>query len=177
MTLFVRTAGPPEQFAAGVREVLRSVDPAIPLDDVAPMEHRFYDSIARPRNWLALLGGFAATALALAAVGIFGMLSYTVRSRRREIGVRMALGARESTVVGMIIRRGMGHAVLGVTLGLLAALAGTRALASMLFDVSATDPFTLAAVTLLLLAVAFVACWLPARRAASINPVEAIRVE
>ena len=89
----------------------------------------------------------------------------------------MALGAREVTVIGMIIRRGMAHALLGVVLGLVAALAGTRALSSTLYDVSASDPLTLAGVTLLLLAVAFVACWFPARRAAAIDPVEAIRVE
>ncbi|HSE69057.1 MAG TPA: ADOP family duplicated permease, partial [Gemmatimonadales bacterium] len=177
MTLFVRTAGAPINVADQVCAALRSVDPDVPLDDVAPMEARVYASVAQPRNWMLLLGGFAAAALLLTAVGVFGMLSYTVRSRRREIGVRMALGAGQPTVVGMIIRRGMAYALLGTALGLAAALAGTRALHSALFDLSTTDPFTLGAVTLLLLAVAFIACWLPARRAAAIDPVEAIRLE
>jgi ABC-type antimicrobial peptide transport system permease subunit len=125
---------------------------------------------------MLLLSGFAATALLLAAVGIFGMLSYTVRARRREIGVRMALGAGQPTVVGMIVRRGMRYALLGTALGLAAALAGTRALASTLFDLSATDPFTLATVTCAI-SVAFSPGWLPARRAAAIDPVEAIRLD
>jgi len=177
LNLFVRTAGPPEEALGRVRAALRSVDAGVPLDDAAPMEERLYASVARPRHWTTLLGGFAAAALALAAVGIFGMLSYTVSARRREIGVRMALGARRGAVVGMIVRRGMTHALAGAGLGLLAALLGRRWLAGALYDVSATDPPTLAAVTLLLLGVAFVACWLPARRAAAIDPVEAMRVE
>jgi putative ABC transport system permease protein len=177
MTLFVRTTSSPAQVLDRVRAALRSVDPDVPLDDAAPMEDRVYRSVAQPRNWMVLLTGFAATALLLAGVGIFGMLSYTVRARRREIGVRMALGARQPTVVSMIVKRGMAYALLGTALGLVAALAGTRALRSALFDLSSTDPLTLAAVTLLLLGVAFIACWLPARRAAAIDPVEAIRLE
>lgn len=177
MTLFVRTAGSPAEVLDRVRAAIRSVDPDVPLDDAAPMEDRVYRSVAQPRNWMVLLSGFATTALLLAGVGIFGMLSYTVRSRRREIGVRMALGARQPAVVGMIVRRGMRHALLGTALGLAAALAGTRALNSALFDLSTSDPLTLAAVTLLLLGVALIACWLPARQAASIDPVEAIRLE
>ena len=153
------------------------MDPGVPLDNVAPMEERLYASVAQPRHWTALLGSFAAAALVLAAVGIFGMLSYTVRTRQREIGVRMALGARRQEVVRLIVRRGLLHAALGTALGLAAALAATRGLASSLFGVSATDPATLAAVTLLLLGVALVACWLPARRAAAIDPVDAIRLD
>jgi len=177
LNLFVRTAGSPAAVVDRVRAVLRSVDPAIPLNDVVPMEDRVYASIAQPRHLTTLLGGFAVAALALAAVGIFGMLSYTVSARRREIGVRMALGAPHGAVVRMIVRRGMGHAVAGAVLGLAAALAGARWLAGALYDVRATDPATLAAVTLLLLGVAFVACWLPARRASMIDPTEAIRAE
>ena len=177
LNLFVRTSVPPAQVVSRVRAALASVDPGIPLNEVVAMDERVYESIAEPRHLTALLGGFAAAAVVLAAVGIFGMLSYTVSARRREIGVRMALGATGRTVVGMIVRRGMGHAIAGAVLGLVAALVGTRWLASTLFDVDATDPLTLGAVTLLLLAVAFVACWLPARGAAGIDPVEAIRAE
>jgi putative ABC transport system permease protein len=141
------------------------------------MEDRLYASLAEPRHWTSLLGGFAVPALALAAVGIFGMLSYTVSARRREIGVRMALGARYGAVVGMIVRRGMGHALAGVALGLLATFLDARWLADALYDVSATDPVTLAAVAALLPGVALVACWFPARRAAAVDPVEALRLE
>jgi ABC-type antimicrobial peptide transport system permease subunit len=105
------------------------------------------------------------------------MLSYMVSTRRREIGVRMALGAQGNAVVALIVRRGMGHALAGAAIGLAAAILGARWLESALFDVSATDPATLAAVTLLLLGVALIASWLPARRAAAVNPVEAIRLE
>jgi predicted permease len=175
LNLFVRTAGSPADAEAAVRAALRSVDPAIPLDDLAPMEDRLYASVAQPRHWTALLGGFAAAALVLAAVGIFGMLSYMVSTRRREIGVRMALGARQGAVVGMIVRRGFSHALAGSALGLLAALAGARWMASSLYEVGAGDPATFAAATLTLLAVAAVACWLPARRAAAIDPAAALR--
>jgi putative ABC transport system permease protein len=177
LNLFVRTAASPTEVAARVRAALRSLDPGVPLDDVASMEDRLYASIAQPRHWTAMLGGFAAAALVLAAVGIFGMLSYTVRTRHREIGVRMALGARRQAVVGMVVRRGLFHAIVGTALGLVIALVATRSLAASLFGVSPTDPATLAAVTLILLAVALIACWFPARRAAAIDPVNAIRVD
>jgi putative ABC transport system permease protein len=177
LNLFVRTSVAPAQAVGRVRAALASVDPGIPLNEVVTMDERVYESIAQPRHMTTLLGGFAAAAVALAAVGIFGMLSYTVSARRREIGVRMALGATRHTVVGMIVRSGMVHAVAGALLGLVAALVGTRWLANTLFGVDATDPLTLGAVTLLLLVVALIACWLPARGAAGIDPVEAIRAE
>ncbi len=115
--------------------------------------------------------------MGLAAIGIFGMLSYMVTTRRREIGVRMALGAGRRTVVQMIVRSGLTHAIVGSALGLVAALVSTRALTTVLYDVSASDPTALAAVTAVLLAVALAASWLPARRAATIDPLEAIRHE
>ena len=177
LNLFVRTAGAPQPVVHRVRTALRSVDPEIPLDDVVPMEDRVYASIAQPRHLTTLLGGFAVAAVALAAVGIFGMLSYMVRMRQREIGVRMALGAPHGAVIRMIVLRGMTHAIAGAAIGLSAALVGTRWLAGALFNVGATDPVTLAAVTVLLLGIAWVACWLPAMRAARIDPVAAIRVE
>ncbi len=177
LNLFVRTAASPAEVGAGVRAALRSVDPGVPLDDVAPMEERLYASIAQPRHWTALLGSFAIAALVLAAVGIFGMLSYTVRTRHREIGVRMALGARRHAVVRMIVQRGLFHAMAGTGIGLVAALVATRWLATSLFGVTATDPATLASVTLVLLVVAVIACWLPARRAAAIDPMDAIRLD
>ena len=177
LNLLVRTTVAPAEVLPRVRAALQSVDPDVPLDDAAPMQDRLYESVAQPRHWMTLLGGFAGAALALAAVGIFGMLSYTVNTRRREIGVRMALGASQRAVVSSIVRRGMGHALLGAGMGLAAAVVGTRSLASALFDVSPTDLPTLTAVTLLLLVVALIACWLPARGAAAIDPAEAIRPE
>jgi ABC-type antimicrobial peptide transport system permease subunit len=113
----------------------------------------------------------------LAAIGVFGMLSYMVSTRRREIGVRMALGARQRTVVGMIVGSGLTHAIVGSVLGLVIALIGARMLTNVLYDVSAGDPGTLALATFTLLGVALVACWLAARRAAAIDPLEAIRHE
>ena len=177
LNLFVRTSGPPADAVAGVRAALRSVDPDVPLDDAAPMEQRLYASTADPRLLTELLAAFAAVALALAAVGVFGMLSYAISTRRREIGVRLALGARKGRVVGMIVGQGMRHAAVGAATGLALTVIGTRALAATLYDVSATDPATLAAVTCLLLAVAAAACWLAARRAAQIDPMEAMRAE
>jgi predicted permease len=177
LILYVRTEATPEDLVVPVREALRSVDPAVPLEDAASMEQRLYSSVAQPRQWATLLGTFAAVALGLAAIGVFGMLSYMVGTRRREIGVRMALGAGQSTVVRMIVASGLTHAIIGSALGLVAALVGTRALTTVLYDVSAGDPGTLALATLALLTVALIACWLPARRAAAIDPLTAIRHE
>ena len=173
--LFIRTAGRPEEVMAPVRRALATVDPAVPLGDVATMENRLYASVAQPRQWALLLGTFAAAALGLAAVGVFGMVSFMVHSRRRELGVRMALGASEATVVRMVVGNGLAHAVIGSALGLGAALLGTRALTTVLYDVSPADPRTLGLATLALLVVAMLACWLPARRAAAIDPIAVIR--
>jgi putative ABC transport system permease protein len=177
LNLFVRTSGAPQPVVDRVRATLRSLDPGIPLDEVVPLEDRVHASIAQPRHLTTLLGGFAIAAVALAAVGIFGMLSYMVNARQREIGVRMALGAPHRAVVRMIVRRGMTHAVAGAMIGLVVALVGTRWLAGALFNVGTTDPVTLTTVTVLLLGVACIACWLPARRAAGIDPAEAIRMD
>jgi predicted lysophospholipase L1 biosynthesis ABC-type transport system permease subunit len=175
--MYVRTAGAPAGLIAPVQEALRSVDPSVPLDDVASMEERLYTSVAQPRQWAALLSAFAVAALGLAAVGVFGMLSYLVGTRRREIGVRMALGARRATVVQMVIGSGVAHALIGTGIGLVAALLGTRMLAPVLYGVGPGDPATHALATAVLLGVALLACWLPARRAAGIAPMEAIRLE
>ena len=175
--VYVRTSTAPDELIGPVHEALRSVDPSVPLDDAMSMNDRLYAYVAQPRQWATLLGAFAAAALALAAIGVFGMLSYMVSTRRREIGVRMAIGAQPRRIVEMVVRSGLMHAVIGSALGLAAALIGTRALTSVLYDVSPGDPVTMGLATLALLVVALFACWLPARRAAAIDPLEAIRYE
>lgn len=174
-TLFVRTSGLPVTVLEAVRDALHSVDAGIPLDDALTLEEHVYASIAQPRHWATLIGAFAITALTLSAIGIFGMLSYVVAARRREIGVRVALGAARETLVAMIVRHGMIHAVAGAAVGLVVALLGARWIEGALFQVGANDPGTLVAVTLLMLLVALCACWLPARRAAAIDPMEVMR--
>jgi predicted permease len=177
LELFVRTVGPAPGAAEPILAALRSVDPTVPIERAVPMMDRMYDSVAEPRQWTSLVGGFAAVALGLAAIGIYGLLSYSVSARRREIGVRMALGAPGDTVVGMIVRGGMAHALAGSVIGLGLTLASTRALAAKLYQVSPTDPLTIVSASAVLLAVAALASWLPARRAAAIDPVAAMRPE
>ncbi len=175
--LFVRSERPVASLLEPVRSVLRSIDPQLALNDAGPMEQRLTGAVASRRDWTTLLGGFATAALILAAVGTFGMLSYLVTSRMREIGVRMALGAGRGEVMGMIVRRGMTAALPGAAIGLIVALLARRSLDTWLFDVSAADPLTLGAVTLLLLGVAAAACWLPARRAARADAMKALRAD
>jgi ABC-type antimicrobial peptide transport system permease subunit len=160
-----------------VRNVLRSVDAALALDNAGTMDERLSDTMAPERNRTALIGGFGVAALLLAAVGVFGMLSYLVATRRREIGVRMALGAKRREVLTLILRRGMGWAAAGAGLGVVAALATGKWLQSSLYEITPGDPLTLIGVTGLLLGVALIASWLPARRAASVPPMSAIREE
>lgn len=173
--LFIRTRAGGSDALPAIRAALLAFDPGVSIDQPQAMREVFDGSISQPRHLATLLAGFAITALALAAVGIFGLLSYVVAARRREIGVRMALGADRRAVVGMIVGRGLWLAGWGALIGLAVAVLGTRWLAASLFQVSPTDPVTLALVTLALLAVAFVACWIPARRAAITDPVQALR--
>ena len=177
LALVVRTRGDPAAAIPGVSAALRSVEPSVTIADATPMAERLSASIADPRHAASLVAGFALVAALLAAIGIFGTLSYTVSMRRREIGVRLALGAKRQAVTGMIVRRGMAHAALGAALGLVAALIATRWLRSKLFEVSPADPLTFGGVIVGLLIVALAASWAPARRAAAIDPAEAIRAE
>jgi putative ABC transport system permease protein len=177
MYLLVRTAGDPLSLVSAVRREVKALDPGLPLADVRSLEQVVFESVAQPRfiTFMALL--FAAVALALAAVGTYGVLSYSVEQRTQEIGVRMALGAQARQVLGMVLAQGALLVAVGVVLGVVLALALQRILAGMLFGVAPTDPIIFASVVVVLAAVALIACYLPARRATRINPLVALRYE
>jgi putative ABC transport system permease protein len=175
--LAVRASGNPLNFAATIEQTIHSLDRDLPVFGVASMDQLLDDAIARQRLTMVLLLGFAVLALLLAAVGIYDVISYSVRLRTHEIGVRMALGARAGDVLRLIVGQGMRLALLGVALGWLSAFALTRWMEALLFGVRATDPLTFASIPLLLMAVALVACWIPARRAAKVDPMIALRCE
>ena len=175
--LAVRTWGDPGPVAVDVRAAVHGVDPNQPVDAVATMRQVIDGRVARPRFNLALLGSFAALALILAIVGIYGMVSYSVAQRTREIGVRMALGAEAQTVLGMVLREGVVLGGAGIALGLLGSFAATRVLRSYLFGIPPHDGLTFAAVSMLLLGVCLAASYFPARRAARVDPMTALRHE
>jgi len=177
MSLAVRTGADPASAISAVTSAVHRVDPEMPVVHAVTMENLLSTSLSPQRFNLLLLGAFAALALILAAVGIYGVLSYTVRRRVREIGIRMALGASHSDVLRMVVIDGMQPILLGVVLGLAAALALSRVVASLIFGVRATDPLTFAAVALLLVAVGFLATILPAYRATRVEPVRILREE
>jgi putative ABC transport system permease protein len=173
--LVIRTAVPPEGLTAEVRGAVRQVDPGLSLYNVQTMEEVVSRSLADRRLQLLLLAAFAGIALLLAAAGLYGVISYLVAQRTREIGVRLALGAQRREVVGMVMRQGAGLAAAGIALGLVGGLALTRVLGSLLYGVSARDPLTFVTIPALLAAVALAATWMPARRAARVDPMLAIR--
>ena len=177
MAVVVRTATQPSSLADAAADQVHTVDPALPVSNVRPLSEIISRSISQPRFYMTLLGVFAAVALVLAAIGIFGVLSYAVAQRTREIGIRMALGARERSVVTMVVRQAMYLVVAGVAIGTVAALLVSRTLSTMLFAVTATDPATFAGVAALLIAVALFASYLPARRATRVDPIVALRAE
>jgi len=177
ITLVVRSTSDTAGLLTMIRREVQAVDKDQPVANVRTMRERVSNSIAQPRFYTMLLGVFAAVALVLAAVGVYGVMSYSVTQRTREIGIRMALGANRRDIVKLVIRQGMMPAIIGVAIGVAAAFALTRLMASLLFAVSATDPVTFAAISLLLAAVALVACYIPARRATRVDPMIALRYE
>ncbi len=177
MTLVVRTHGDPMALAGAIRKTVAELDPNVPLTSVRSMETVIAESVAPRRMNVLLIGSFAALALVLATVGIYGVLSYAVTQRAHEIGIRMALGASRARVLGRVVCEAAGMALAGVGIGVLGGLALTRVIASMLFGVGAADPATFAAVGAILFATALVAGYIPARRATRVDPVIALRAE
>jgi predicted permease len=173
----VRVHGNPSALSGTLREQIRAIDSALPVAEVRPMAEVIGSSIAQPRFRTTLLSLFGAAALLLAAIGIYGVLAYTVAQQTREIGIRMALGANPGKVLRLVLGRGLRLAGFGTAIGILAALMSTQLLNSLLFGVSATDPVTFAAVAGLLLGVALLACYVPARRAMRVDPMVALRYE
>ena len=163
--------------ATNIRNQVRAIDQNEPVNQVVMMDERLSNSVAGRRFQMFLLGVFAAMALVIAIVGIYGVISYTVSQRKHEIGIRMALGAQSSDVLRMVVWRGMRLTLIGVALGLAAALALTRVMKNLLFNVSATDPETFALITFLLVVVAFIASYIPARSATKVDPLQALRHE
>ena len=171
----IRTSGDAQLLAPALRRELAALDPAQPISDVKTMEQRIASSISQSKLNSVLIALFAAVALALASIGIYGVISYAVAQRTREIGIRMALGATTGDVLGLVVRQGMTPALLGVLVGVVAALGVTRLMGSLLYGVSATDPLVFGAVCVVLLVVALAACLVPARRASLVDPNVALR--
>ena len=177
MAVVVRTTIPPASVQNTIRQAVGAVDPALAISDLESLGDAIADSVAQSRFYLLLVGVFAGTALVLAAIGIFGVLSHAVAHRTREIGIRLALGAPVQHVRGQVLRDAMTLAGVGIAIGLVAALQLTKLMATLLFDLTPTDPLTLGTVVIALFGVAMLASYLPARRATRVDPVIALRAE
>jgi putative ABC transport system permease protein len=173
--VLVRTDADPRVVEGRVKSIVRELDPNLPIFGLTTLQQAVSDSVSQPRFYMVLLGAFAAIALLLAALGIYGVISYAVSQRTRELGIRVALGATREKIIRLVIAEGVWLAGAGVVLGVFASLALTRALASLLFGVGKLDPFALAAAPVVLMAAALLGCYLPARRAAKVDPVIAMR--
>jgi ABC-type antimicrobial peptide transport system permease subunit len=167
----------PLSLLPALRADVAALDPDLPLSAARPLSQIVNESVTEQRFQMTLLTVFAALALALAALGIYGVTAYSVAQRAREIGIRMALGADSSLVLRMVVGGGMRLALAGVGLGVMGALAGTRVLASLVYQVSTTDPLTLATTAAVLIGAAALASWVPARRATRVDPAVSLRVE
>jgi putative ABC transport system permease protein len=176
-TLLVRSEASSQSLVAGVRAKIAEVDPSLPVAGISSMEEVVGASVAQPKLTMQFVGVFAGFALLLAAIGIYGVMAYTVSARKQEMGIRVALGARPADILRLVVGQGMRMTIIGVALGVAASLALTRLLASQLFGVKATDPMVFTATALVLVGAAFVACYLPARRATRVDPIIVLRYE
>jgi putative ABC transport system permease protein len=177
MTLMLRTRGDASAVAGAARNVIHSLDPQQPIGEVSTMQTLLSASVARARFSAWLLSVFSFVALAMAAVGIYGVMSYSVLQRTHEIGVRMALGAQRFDVLKLVVSKGIVLGIAGVVVGLVASFALTRLISTLLFEVTATDMATFVAVSLGLFLVVLIACYVPARRATRVDPLQALRYE
>jgi putative ABC transport system permease protein len=177
MTIVARAADDPANLTSAIRNAVLQIDKEQPIANIRTLDRILSTSIAQQRFSMLLLGVFAAVAMLLAAIGIYGVLSYSVTQRAHEVGIRMALGAGRRDVLRLMIGHGMLLTLIGVAAGLAAAFALTRLMSALLFDVSATDPITFGLIALLLVTVALLACWIPARRATKVDPIVALRIE
>ena len=173
----MRTASDPKAFVDSIRREILAIDPEQPIFDSSTMVDVVSRSVFLPRVSMLLLGGFAISALLLAVVGIYGVVSYSVTQRTRELGVRMALGADAQTTLRLVLGRSMGLVAVGAICGIVASLAVTRVMAGLLYDVSPIDPVVFAGVTLLLGTAALLASVIPARRAMRVDPIVALRIQ
>jgi predicted permease len=177
MSLVLRVRGNPERIAPALRAETATLDPGLPLGDVSTVDQLIANSVADRRLRTVLLGSFAGLALLLAVVGVYGVLSYSVAQRSRELGIRMALGGTASGIIGLVLRDTAGMVVAGVVIGLLGALAVSRVLENLLYGVGTTDPVTFIVVPAVLVAAALIASWIPARRASRADPLVVLRAE
>jgi predicted permease len=178
-TLYVvaRTTSDPAATASAMVQLVNAINPNVPVYDIVPMEQRVQDSMARQRFAMTMLGGFAGFAMILAAIGVYGVMSFLVTQGTAEIAIRVALGARRTSILSLIFQRGMTLALVGIVVGFVGALGLTRMMSSLLFGVKPTDPFTFVSVLALLIVVALCACLFPAGRAMRIDPMAALRTE
>ncbi len=177
MRVVLRTQAAPESALGAARKAIHSMDSSLPLYSVKTMYQYVSASVSQPRFSMLLLSIFAALAMALTAVGIYGVMAYLVTQRTHEVGIRMALGAQRDDVMRLVLGHGIKLALAGVVVGILAALALTRLLAATLYGISAHDPLTFVGIAVLLGLVALLACYIPARRATKVDPIVALRYE
>ena len=177
LNVAVRTQVEPTSVGVTLRRAVTTIDANLPVFEVLTMEDRLFESVAQPRFHTALLGVFAALALLMAVVGLYAVMAVSVAQRTHELGIRIALGAQRRDAIGLVLGQGIKLVGIGIVIGLAGAWALTRVLTTLLYEVKPTDPMTFLATPVLLIVVAILACWLPARQAAQVDPITALRHE